>query len=86
MAHYELDYVVKEAKKTVKLTKQQAQTLLGFRRSTYAAPVHAIALAALDITREEYETLPADEARRMQVDGVKKVLTALFEGKVELKA
>lgn len=86
MAHYELDYEVKQTNKVVRLTKQEAQTLLGFRRSTYAKPIHAIALSALDITREEYETLPADEERRVQVNAVKKVLTALFEGKVELKS
>lgn len=71
--------------KQIPLTRHNAQTLTAFRRSPYAAALEEIVLDVLAVTREEFETNPATEERRLRVVAVKDVLDTLFRGQVTLK-
>lgn len=71
--------------RAVKMSREEATTLLGFRRSAYAAPLRGILLKLLDEVRIHNETETATEENRLQVRAAKKLIEILFDGKVELE-
>lgn len=69
----------------IKVTRQEASTLEGFRRSAYAPHIKEILLKTLDTTRIQNETQAASEENRLLVAAVKSVVDVLFDGKVVLE-
>lgn len=69
----------------IKVSRSEASTLTGFRRSAYAEPIKEILNKVLDNSRVRNETQPATEENRLRIAAVKEVMATLFDGKVELE-
>ena len=68
--------------KPIAVSREEARTLLGFRRSAYAPVMKEIALKVLDAQIEQNETEPATEANRHRVLAAREIISTLFDGAI----